>query len=226
MIKAVLFDLEGTLALMSLNDAQVVHAVLNEKGIDISLEEVENALLTVIREEGSTLEKKCGRIPRLEYHTSWNVCILKALKIEEKDRSISREISNRWIDICGLSTCPDAGFVLTRLKNKVKIGILSGVYEEEIQRILEIVKLEEELFDVIVGADTIRKTKPDPEVFFYALRKLGVSPEEAIYVGDDLERDYRPAERIGMFPLLFLPERGEVPNTRVIKNLMSVLDYL
>ena len=41
-----------------------------------------------------------------------------------------------------------------------------------------------DLFDVIVGADDVTKTKPDPEGLLLALRKLSVSATSAVYIGD------------------------------------------
>lgn len=40
------------------------------------------------------------------------------------------------------------------------------------------------LFDVIVGGNATVKHKPDPEPVFFALHALNVSPEEAVIVGD------------------------------------------
>jgi len=41
-----------------------------------------------------------------------------------------------------------------------------------------------DLFDVIVGADDVTKTKPDPEGLLLALRKLSVRATSAVYIGD------------------------------------------
>jgi len=35
------------------------------------------------------------------------------------------------------------------------------------------------------------KAKPDPDIFSYAISRLDVEPEEAIFVGDNVEADYR-----------------------------------
>ena len=41
-----------------------------------------------------------------------------------------------------------------------------------------------ELTDVLVGAEDTERHKPDPDPVLEALRRLGASPEEAVYVGD------------------------------------------
>ena len=41
-----------------------------------------------------------------------------------------------------------------------------------------------ELTDVLVGADDTERHKPDPDPVLEALRRVGATPDEAVYVGD------------------------------------------
>jgi len=226
-VKAVLFDLNETLVERSLNDAETFHRILDQKGIKIPLEKVEKALCKVKRELKDLSEEKCGKIPLLDFHNLWNSHILKALEIEDLN-SIMKEAHSFWIDICGIRGCSDAGLVLTSLRNKgLKTGIISGTYVEEIFKILEIGGLDITFFDIIVGVDTVKKRKPDPGVFEYALRQLHIEPEEAIYVGDDVERDYRAAERVGMNPFLLVKVQDTAPeDVKKIERLIDLMYYL
>lgn len=227
-IKGVLFDLEETLVERSLNNPEVFHRVLEQKGIYIPYEKVKKAVIEVKKEFGDTIEDKCGKIPRLDYHNLWSSHILEILGIEDHGKSILKEVSNRWIDICGFTLRPDAHSTLTALKTKgLKTGIISGAYEEEVRRILKTVGLDEHLFDVLVGADTIKRRKPDPAVFIHVLIQLKIEPEEALYVGDNLEKDYRAAERVGMNPLLLIKsDKGLPHDTKKIKTLIALMDYV
>ena len=109
----------------------------------------------------------------------------------------------------------------------MKTAIVSSIYEQEIEKMLDMGGLDRGLFDVIVGADTIQRKKPDPEIFQYALENLGIRPEEALYVGDDLEKDYRAAEIVGMIPLFLARREDDVPgDVRRITSLRSVIEYL
>ncbi len=226
-IKGVLFDLEGTVVERALSDPEVLHAVLTRNRIYIPVQDVYQAVLQVKKDLGDAIAEQCGRIPRLAYHNLWNVNILNVLKIH-KTQKIAKEVSDHWITTCGLRVQPDAESTLTALKaNQLKTGIVSGVYEEEIHKILDTVRLDETLFDILVGADTLKKGKPDPAVFTYALQQLGITPQEALYIGDNLERDYIPAEKIGMNPLLLVKDSHPVPDTvRKINYLHSLIDYL
>lgn len=51
--------------------------------------------------------------------------------------------------------------------------------------------------DAVVGRDTVATRKPDPEPLLEALRRLGASPEDAVFVGDS-PRDAEAAERAGV----------------------------
>ena len=50
---------------------------------------------------------------------------------------------------------------------------------------------------VVVGGDTTAHAKPHPEPLFEAARRLGVKPEHCLYVGDD-ERDIVAGKAAGM----------------------------
>ena len=54
---------------------------------------------------------------------------------------------------------------------------------------------------VIVSGDTVGVPKPDPRPLLYAAEKLGVAPDQCIYLGD-AERDVEAAIAAGMKPLI------------------------
>jgi putative hydrolase of the HAD superfamily len=53
-------------------------------------------------------------------------------------------------------------------------------------------------FQVLTFSDECGIRKPDPEIFLLTLRQMGVSPEEAIHVGDDPVLDVEGARDAGM----------------------------
>lgn len=227
-IKAVIFDLDGTLIRRSLNYAEVFCRILGLKGISKSIEEV-NLALNEVREEFEDIsDEKCGKIPLSEFHYLWSSRILAALGIEDCDRIISNKVTEQWVSISCTRADPDAEPLLQFVRRRgMKTAIVSSIYQQEIEKMLEMGGLDRELFDVIVGTDTIQRKKPDPEIFRYALENLGIRPEEALYVGDDLEKDYRAAEKVGMIPLFLARREDDVPkDVRGITSLRSVIDYL
>jgi phosphoglycolate phosphatase len=51
---------------------------------------------------------------------------------------------------------------------------------------------------VVISGDTTPHAKPHPEPLLEAARRLGLTPADCIYVGDD-ERDIQAARAAGMF---------------------------
>ncbi len=60
--------------------------------------------------------------------------------------------------------------VTSKVREGAQRGLVAGGYDG--------------LFDVIVGADDVTRTKPDPEPLHRALASLGAPPEGAVFVGD------------------------------------------
>ena len=52
-------------------------------------------------------------------------------------------------------------------------------------------------FDLVTAYETFHFSKPNPEYFAEVMGRLGW-PESAVVVGDDLERDIKPAEQLGL----------------------------
>jgi HAD superfamily hydrolase (TIGR01509 family) len=60
-----------------------------------------------------------------------------------------------------------------------------------------------ELFQTIVISETVGLFKPDPAIFQLGLDNLGITPEEAIFVGDRPDNDVMPAKALGMRTIRF-----------------------
>jgi HAD superfamily hydrolase (TIGR01509 family) len=87
------------------------------------------------------------------------------------------------------------------------------------------------LFDVVVCAQDadVKRFKPDPRGLLVAASKLGVSPQETLYVGDRPEVDAVAADRAGM-PSIILTTRtntrrsGSSPAHYTCRALAEALD--
>ncbi len=55
-----------------------------------------------------------------------------------------------------------------------------------------------EQFDAVLVSEQEGIRKPDPEIFRRALTRLGVTADEAVFVGDNPEADIRGAQSVGM----------------------------
>jgi putative hydrolase of the HAD superfamily len=57
-------------------------------------------------------------------------------------------------------------------------------------------------FDVLVWSYQLRMAKPDPAIYLYTLRELGVEPEEALFI-DDKQVNIDAARDLGMRGIVF-----------------------
>jgi FMN hydrolase / 5-amino-6-(5-phospho-D-ribitylamino)uracil phosphatase len=81
---------------------------------------------------------------------------------------------------------------LQRLQDMVLVGSVSNGNAD-----LRVIGLSHH-FKVSVAAHELGVAKPDTAIFLAACRELGVAPEDAVYVGDDVLLDVQGAQRAGL----------------------------
>ncbi len=84
------------------------------------------------------------------------------------------------------------------------LAIASGSYERDIKAILRANGLEHR-FDVVVGKDNVKRTKPDPETYLVAAERLGILPERCLAI-EDAEKGVTSAKLAGMSVILIETE--------------------
>jgi len=215
--KAVLFDLGNTLVYS--HPEVTFQRILAEQGVAKPLDEVTNAL---IRGNAEFDIRKYEGLSAHEFYTRWNTVQLKHLGLKgSKARKLAGTIDSQWWKYAQFHVYPDVRETLLKLKKMgLKLGIITGGFEEDIEMITPRMGLDE-LFDVKVGVNTTGKRKPDPKAFKYALKQLKVKPSEAIFVGDNLKADYEGAEKVGMIPVLI--KRRSSPTQRLFTEVCSEL---
>lgn len=86
--------------------------------------------------------------------------------------------------------------VLGRLRDGARLGVVSNFYGN-----LD-VQLEEAglapLLEVVVESARVGVAKPDPAIYRLALDRLRLPASEVVMVGDNFERDVRPAKSLGL----------------------------
>jgi putative hydrolase of the HAD superfamily len=109
-----------------------------------------------------------------------------------------------------------AGFGLALLSNRTKPYL-------DLLKALEL----EGYFELVVAAGEVEAWKPEPGIFFHALREMHLEPHEAIYVGDNYYADVVGAQRAGLQPVLLDPE-GIFPDAgcAVLTSMSELLDLL
>jgi putative hydrolase of the HAD superfamily len=88
------------------------------------------------------------------------------------------------------------------LRGRYKIGLLSNADERLEERLQDQLKIFDR-FDDVVNSARVGMAKPDPRIFALAAERLGVKPEECVFV-DDLERNIVAAREAGMYGIHYL----------------------
>ena len=133
-----------------------------------------------------------GRMPREEFERELAVGLSEGLdRPIAPERLIQRMLTDLRLDdamIAAVRTARRAGVPTALLSNSWGVEY----YPHDLLA---------ELFDQIVISGEVGLRKPDPEVFRMATDRLGLSPEDCIFV-DDLPSNIQAAEAVGMLGVL------------------------
>lgn len=86
--------------------------------------------------------------------------------------------------------------LLRALKKKYRLGVVSNFYGN-----LPFIFKENglsKIFDVVIDSGVVGTKKPEAEIFYCALKPLGMRPDESVFVGDSVSRDMHGARGVGM----------------------------
>jgi FMN hydrolase / 5-amino-6-(5-phospho-D-ribitylamino)uracil phosphatase len=86
--------------------------------------------------------------------------------------------------------------VLGALAGRFRMGVVSNFYGN-LGNILAEADLAR-FFDAVADSSQIGIFKPDAGIFLAALDRLGSAPSETAMVGDSIDKDCLPAQRLGM----------------------------
>lgn len=187
MIKAVLFDLDGTL--------------LNR----------DESVKLFVERQYDRLNKFVSHVPKEKYVSRfialdnrgyvWKDKVYQQLVDEFTIADITweklledymREFKNNCIPF------PNLIKMLEELKSKdLILGMITngyGQFQMDNIKALEIDKY----FDTILISEWESMKKPNPQIFLRALEKLNVSPKESVFIGDHPENDVKAAQNVGM----------------------------
>ena len=126
---------------------------------------------------------------------------------------------------------PGAAAMLRELHGRgCKVGIVTTKFHYRIEQILQKFDLTD-MVDVIVGAEDVQATKPAPEGLLHAVKVLGLSVQDALYVGDNTV-DAQAAQNAGMaFAGVLTGTTTEedfrrYPHVRIANDLSGIRDLL
>ncbi len=99
---------------------------------------------------------------------------------------------------------PNTINIVTRLKMQVKFAIITnGSTQRQKAKIIN-TNLNS-CFEIIIISEEVGFSKPDKRIFELALNKLNVKPEDALFIGDDLEKDIGGCQNANIKGIWFNP---------------------
>lgn len=220
-VKAVLFDMGETLVSAE-PVSETSHKILKLHGVELPKEKIEAS--TGKAREKLNIDKmaKLGN----RFWVEFNLYVLKGLGIKENTLPLAEAIDREWWEHANISLYPEVLEVLHKLKKKgLKVGIITNTLQADVEKVLSKLELTT-FFDLVVSVDMAGKAKPSKEIFMYAAKRLELQPQEVLFVGDDLEIDYKGAKKAG-FKALIIDRKNEVnQSVEKIKNLKEILCFL
>ncbi|HDR7323442.1 MULTISPECIES: HAD family hydrolase [Bacillus] len=216
MIRAVLFDLDGTLLDRRQSLEQFIRDQYNRFAFHlINIEKFEYcSRFLELDNNGYTWKDKVYSTLLCEYNFT-------TLTPEQLLHDYITNFRHHCIPF------PNMHELLQQLKQlNIKIGIITNGFTEFQMSNLQALNIHTYTNTILVSeAEGIKK--PHPEIFKRALQKLNVKAEECLYVGDHPENDALGSEQVGILGVwkrdLFW---GDFEHSRVIDDLLDVLSFL
>lgn len=179
-IKAVIFDFDGTLAVLNIDFSAMrdrVFDLIRRSGIKEDVVQ-EKYLLEIIDEVYQIIWEKNPSDAETFYQESHDVLHEIEMKAAEKGRLI-----------------PGAEETLKELRKQgFKVGIITRNCEDAVRKVFPDIN---DSCDVFVSRNSVKKVKPHPDHLTHVMDSLEISGKEAMMVGDHII-DIQAGKRVGM----------------------------
>lgn len=217
-IKAIIFDLDNTLidfARMKRLSCEAAIDAMIDNGLNISKQKALRLLFSLYDKHG------------WEHQKIFQIFLKEIIGKVDYRIMVPGILAYRKIKDGLLYSYPGTNRVLSELKRD---GYLLAVLSDapRIQAWMRICSLGiHDKFDCVITYDDTKRRKPDKKPFLLALKKLKISSEEAVMVGDSIKRDMTTAKKLGMNTVLarYGHVRNRLGNYGQIKSERGKVDY-
>jgi HAD superfamily hydrolase (TIGR01549 family) len=226
MLRALLFDLDGTLRHNDPPGVQAFHRMAEEMGVVASIEQRRHAerWLHAYWAQSAELEEDVRAADGREgafwtQHARRHLIHLgvQANRLEELARSLTQRMRREYLPVARV---PEAALAaLERLRAEgFTLGLVSNREEPLAPAAAELGLAD--YFDLMLAAGEVDLWKPDPRLLLHAVSRMSVSPDEAAYIGDNYYADVVCAREAGLVPILIDPdELYGAPDCAVIRSI-------
>ena len=169
MIKVVIFDMDGVIIDSEMEYLKYIYEFAKTKKADLNIEELYKIV--------GTTNKDC-----------WTV-VAKAVGTGESWEELQDQYRDRWYEVFDLVDYraifrPEILGVMDLLKEKgYRLAVASSTNLEQVKKILRMNQVLDRV-ELIVSGGMFKRSKPDPEIYFYTAKELSVKPEECLVIED------------------------------------------
>jgi len=226
-IKAVLFDVDGTLFDRGLAQRKVLEIIVRQFSHIFGGFEMERVAKAFAESDRITTEEFEAGAPSNSLRRKRSRLFLQLLGLRE-DEDLADAITEAYVRDYPTVDAAMVGAVplVKELSQLFIVGVVSNGLPDVQYRKLEAIGLQQVL-SCIVLSEEIGIRKPDPRIFRHAARLLQLQPSECLYVGDSYASDVVGAKASGM--LICWLNRGQsvTPSERAkVDFLISSLKQL
>ena len=211
-ITTVIFDMFNTLVKDGeLYWVESFRRVIEQQGLNISAGELRREWST--GDQSFRERRVTGRVPFESYREAWQRSFQKTFASLGMNGDSERAVESLIGDMGRRPVHDDTRESLEWLRGKYRVAVLSNVDECVLDVCLERLDYP---FEAALSSEAARCYKPRPELFGQLVGRLGIRPEEAVYVGDKQYEDVQGARNSGINS--FWINRDEVPANPDLPN--------
>lgn len=140
------------------------------------------------------------------------------------EKYIIKEDINKLVDIYRnvnpkIELYKDAKYILDKFKNKFKLGIITDGKSSVQWNKIKALNLNKMVDKIIVSDDYGKEYwKPNRYVFLEMARYFNIDPKQCVYIGDNPNKDFIGAKKIGFKTIRIIREEGEHMKTFLDKE--------
>ena len=192
MIRAILFDMGGTLDGDGLHWLDRFLALYKTFGVELPREMIRAAFDEAERKSALDETIASSNLAQMiELHVKWQLAHLGL-----KDPDLEQHLVDGFVAPVRKATVDNAGLLATLVERGFELGVVSNGCGNVEKLCADFGYTP--FLSVIVDSRRVGLFKPDPAIFLHAAEKLGGDPGTMMMVGDSFERDVVPAKKAGM----------------------------
>jgi len=140
----------------------------------------------------------------------------------------AQQLCDNFNDTFYKFTTPDVDMhmILNYLIPKYKLGIITNGSSKSQNGKIDHIGIRE-MFDSVIVSDDVGVHKPDERIFNISCSALGIKHDQAVYVGDNHEKDIVGAKNAGLYAIWYTDDSSELYSYDCkIKRLSEIMSIL